>query len=289
MNLAFGNITKRATIGTNNIVNAVHNEIGRTLTIINDTAYKSLKEQSDDITKTHFMRDEIFGGDTNISARRHKMQLMIDRYRKMNYLTEGSYEKLIAQLSDVGRGMKDADYKKIATTAKDPFVDIMKSVYNSLTHNAQMHLGNTTGKTITQGDVRTYSGFMESGNHQDVTKDILKDFSSLRELLDGTYTRSRIRQMGAKDSDADSVTTLDLTRDFVTTMRTLEKNGIGMHIEETSKGMKFGLFDSSKTNEIFSTKDGKTIADWSKMAKFTMGIPKKQGSGVQINGLNFAD
>jgi hypothetical protein len=72
-------------------------------------------------------------------------------------------------------------------------------------------------------------------------------------------------------------------------MSVLEKSGIGTHIEQTPNGLQFGLFDAAKSNDVLSNVDGKVVANWDKMAKYTFGLPNAKGMGFKFGGMEFAD
>jgi hypothetical protein len=72
-------------------------------------------------------------------------------------------------------------------------------------------------------------------------------------------------------------------------MATLQQYGIGTHVEQTPSGMRFGFFDANKTGEVLSNVDGKVVADWGKMAKYTIGLPNAKGMGFKYGGMEYAD
>jgi hypothetical protein len=85
------------------------------------------------------------------------------------------------------------------------------------------------------------------------------------------------------------VKTKNITGKFSQAMATLQQYGIGTHVEQTPNGMRFGFFDANKAGEVLSNVDGKVVADWGKMAKYTIGLPNAKGMGFKYGGMEYAD
>ena len=176
--------------------------------------------------------------------------------------------------------MSDIEYRRVSGGKNDPFKDIVSKIGHKLPHEK---LGRTIKGNVTQKDLGLYDDFYDST--KDVTSALLNQVSDFKELLDGSYVKKRIDKMGGSSK---GVKTLDLTGQFKSAMSTLEKMGIGTHIERTADGLKFGLFDAKNTKDVLSNVNGKVVADWGKMAKYTFGMPGN-GNDVNINGMQFAD
>ena len=255
--------------------------IGDSFTAIPYKVYANISEESSSKKRNTHLSDEIFKHtDNNISARRNAIKKQLDYYKKQSLLEQVDYDNFISELSHVATGMSDIDYRRVSGGKNDPFKDIITKIGHKLPHEK---LGRTIKNHVTQSDIGLYDDFYNV--QKDMSNALLAQVSDFKELLDGSYVKKRINKMGGQSK---SVKTLDITSQFKNAMSTLEKMGIGTHIERTADGLKFGLFDAKNTKDVLSNVNGKVVADWGKMAKYTFGMPGDSGD-VKINGMQFAD
>lgn len=274
---------KVATKGIKRETDYFVNQVGESFTAIPKRMQDGISQESFYKTNNKFLSDEIFKRtDVNPSARRNALYKMVSGYRKKSLISDEQYESLINEIEGSSHGLSDTEYKKIAGTESDPFRVILSNLNKALNHEGR--LANTVRKNITKEDIRGYEDIING--ESEVANAFLDKITGFQDLLNGNYIKQRVKQIGGK---ADSIKTLDLTQNFKNAMSVLEKSGIGTHIEQTTDGVKFGLFDAKNANDVLSTVDGKVVADWGKMATYTMGIPTGKDGSVKINGMQFAD
>lgn len=252
----------------------------------------SMKGASLDFTLSvdSIMKDMEASSSRSISSRKAALKRIASEYRAAGHIQDDVFQSLTTSIGAI-KGSDKAYRAESSLSAKpitDQFRGVVQNLFDSLSTESRNYIGKNRGQQVTRGIASYGTDGFYGGSTATLRQQVLGSSKELSDFLSGKYLSQRIANVGGNQSAIKN--RFDLNAQFDSVMKTFEKMGIGTYWKPSASGktMDIGFFDESKIDQIFSQRGKSVQADWSKMAKITMGIPGQHGN-VVAGGMNLAD